>query len=100
LILVIRILYNVLIYRQKHEISNPSSDKTLQISSTKINALSSQPTPTLNINNNNDNLLLDESLHKQLRLWLEREETNGYQNISEACRIAFNNSLLSQNVSN
>ena len=33
------------------------------------------------------------------RQWLEREENDGYQHLSETCRIAMNNTFLKQLVS-
>lgn len=44
--------------------------------------------------------LLDKNVENKLRLWLEQEESHGYQNISELCRMAFNQTYSQQYVSN
>ncbi|CAF1170259.1 unnamed protein product [Rotaria sordida] len=64
-----------------------------QIISNKIEDSSSQKIDS-NINNNH---ILDEKLKKELNTWLEHEKNDGYQNLSEACRIALNNTFSKNN---
>ncbi|CAF3748358.1 unnamed protein product [Rotaria sordida] len=42
---------------------------------------------------------LDQKIEKQLRLWLQNEKNDGFRNLSEACRIALNNTFLKKHVS-
>jgi hypothetical protein len=43
---------------------------------------------------------LDKKLENKLRLWLDQEQSHGYQNINESCRMAFNQTYSQQYVSN
>ncbi|CAF1255399.1 unnamed protein product [Rotaria sordida] len=69
------------------------SNENQQIISNKIEDSSSQKIDS-NINNNH---ILDEKLKKELNTWLEHEKNDGYQNLSEACRIALNNTFSKNN---
>jgi len=42
---------------------------------------------------------LNEQISKQLHLWLEHEQNDGFRDLSETCRIAINNTFLKQLVS-
>ncbi len=80
------VIYKRFRYRQP---SNRSSNTT--------NDLPSQPLPS-NIDNNDSPL--DEKIENGFRLWLEQEQNDGYKNISESCRTAFNETISKRSVSN
>lgn len=42
---------------------------------------------------------LDPTIDQQLQLWLQREQNDGFRNLSETCRLAINNTFLKQLVS-
>lgn len=42
---------------------------------------------------------LDKKIEDELLLWLEKEQNDGYQNISESCRLALNTTYSKQSVS-
>ncbi|CAF0754282.1 unnamed protein product [Adineta steineri] len=53
--------------------------------------------PSINKNTISSNTQsLDEEIEKQLRLWLQHEQNDGFRNISETCRLAINNTFLKQ----
>jgi hypothetical protein len=43
---------------------------------------------------------LDKELENKLRLWLDQQQSHGYESIKEACRMAFNRTYSQQYVSN
>ncbi|CAF5110641.1 unnamed protein product, partial [Rotaria sp. Silwood1] len=81
-------------YNQYNKKNKQLSNKNKQIISNTINDSLLEQT-FLNKNNNNYHLL-DEKIAKELYLWLEYEQNNGYQYISEACRMSLNN-IFSKN---
>lgn len=54
---------------------------------------------TTSINIDNPKHALDGKIETELRIWLQREQNDGYRNISEACRIALNNTFSKNEVS-
>ncbi|CAF1060745.1 unnamed protein product [Adineta ricciae] len=58
-----------------------------------------QKTSSDNENNtsaNNSTQPLDPTIDQQLQLWLQREQNDGFRNLSETCRLAINNTFLKQ----
>lgn len=90
MLLIYRIFKNWRSYEEIRKISNENQQKT-------TDRLLLQQTPS-NISNNIHKI--DEKLEQDLRLWLEHEQDNGYQKLSEACRLALNNTFSKKLVSN
>jgi hypothetical protein len=86
LITILIFIYKRLQYKQKYNPPNQSSNKTNEL-------------PLQQISSNIPNNPLDKKIENQLRLWLEQEQNDGYQNISESCRRALNTIFSKENVS-
>jgi hypothetical protein len=54
---------------------------------------------TMNQSTANISSSLNEQTERQLHVWLQREQNDGFRNLSEICRIAINNTFLKQLVS-
>ncbi|CAF3518330.1 unnamed protein product [Rotaria sp. Silwood1] len=93
-IIILLIILKNFQYNQYNKKNKQLSNKNQQIISNTINDSLLEQT-FLNKNNNNYHLL-DEKIAKELYLWLEYEQNNGYQYISEACRMSLNN-IFSKN---
>ncbi|CAF4182418.1 unnamed protein product [Rotaria sp. Silwood2] len=46
------------------------------------------------VSSNTKTYPLNQQIEKHLRLWLQNEKNDGFRNLSEACRIAINNTFL------
>lgn len=79
--------------------SSPRKEPTSVIHRTDLPKPAQRPS-SINQQTVNTNFQpLDKQIESDLRQWLEREENNGYQHLSETCRIAMNNTFLKQLVS-
>jgi hypothetical protein len=90
LIITLPIIILIVIYkhlRSRQQFNRPSK---------KINDLPSQK---LSSNIKNNNHPLDKTIENKLGLWLKQEQNNGYQNISQSCRLALNRTFTKQYVS-
>ncbi|CAF4338515.1 unnamed protein product [Rotaria sp. Silwood2] len=97
-IIILLIISKNLKYGQYHKKNEQLSNENQQIMSNKTDNLSLQQTSAIiNNNNNNINYVLDEKIEKELHSWLEYEQNDGYQNLSEACRIALNKTFSKNN---
>ncbi len=93
-------------YNQHHDDFDRSSTKTQQTTLSNQNDISrsitTQKPSNINqqtISSNRNTQPLNEQIEKQLRLWLQHEQNDGFRNLSETCRIAINNTFLKQLVS-
>lgn len=101
------VIYQNFIHRQQRKPSDDSdrSSPSKQTTSSSIitrtdSSKPSQRPSSINQQTVNTNLQpLDKQIESDLRQWLEREENDGYQHLSETCRIAMNNTFLKQLVS-
>jgi hypothetical protein len=93
-------------YHHGHEDSDRSSNKKQQTTVSNQNDVSTSVTTqkpsSINqqtISTNPNSRPLNDQIEKQLRLWLQHEQNDGFRNLSETCRIAINNTFLKQLVS-
>ena len=97
-------------FNQHRGDSDKSTNKKQQIttSSSNRNDTSRSTTTTIQrpasihqqrISSNTNTSPLNEQIKKELCLWLEHEQNDGFRNLSETCRIAINNTFLKQLVS-
>jgi hypothetical protein len=89
-------------HRYNEDFDRSSNKNQKQTTISNKNDLS-KPTTTnqnqqTNLSNTNTRPL-DNQIKKQLHLWLEHEQNDGFRNLSEICRIAINNTFLKQLVS-
>jgi len=93
--------------RKNSDRSTPSKQQTTRLTnndfSRSTNTTTTQKPSSIHqqtiTSNKNSTGPLNEQIEKQLRLWLEHEQNDGYRNLSETCRIAMNNTFLKQLVS-
>ncbi len=81
-IIILIVIYKHLQYRQQF---NRLSKKINDLPAQKLSPTKNHP--------------LDKTIENKLGLWLKQEENNGYQNISQSCRIALNRTFTKQYVS-
>lgn len=95
-------------FSHHNEDSDQSSNIKRQTTLSNKNDLSRPATTTTTITTQRPSTIyqqtistgpLNEQVAKQLHLWLEHEQNDGFRNISETCRIAINNTFLKQLVS-
>jgi hypothetical protein len=94
------------IHHHHEDTDRSSSSKKRQITISNKNDLSTTITTQRSssilqqtISSNNNTVPLNEQIEKQLHLWLQNEQNDGFRNLSETCRIAINNTFLKQLVS-
>ncbi|UJR37916.1 hypothetical protein I4U23_030603 [Adineta vaga] len=93
---------------RRHDDNNRSSERKQettispqydQSKTTTTTTATTQKTSSVNQNNassNTNTQPLDVEIAKQLHLWLEREQNDGFRHLSETCRLAINNTFLKQ----
>lgn len=91
-ITILLFIYHRFQYRQQYKPSNKLSNKTNDLPLQQVSSNNDN-------NNNNHHHPLDKEIENKLHLWLEQEQNNGYQNISESYRIALNSIFSKQDVS-
>jgi hypothetical protein len=89
----------------RHEDIDRSSNKKQQttISDKAGPSTTTQRTTSTNqqtLSSNNNTRPLNDQIEKQLHLWLQQEQNDGFRNLSETCRTAINSTFLKQHVSN
>jgi len=114
LVVLLSVIYkNLLARKQKnsssihrhHEDNDRSSSKKQQTIISNKNDSSTTTTqrpssiPQQTISSNTNTSPLNAQIEKQLYLWLQHEQNDGFRNLSEVCRIAINNTFLKQLVS-
>ena len=73
--------------------------KALFNSSSPLSSTDKRSISSVNSSPSTNSSPLDEQIQKQLRLWLLRAKNGGYQDLSEACRQAMNNTFQKELVS-
>ena len=67
------------------------SDSSRSVTTQKASSINQQT-----ISSKPDTRPLDENVEKQLRVWLQCEQNDGFRNLSETCRLALNDTFLKQ----
>ncbi|CAF2847087.1 unnamed protein product [Rotaria sp. Silwood2] len=71
-----------------------SNKNDLSKSTTAIEQKTSSSINQQTVSSNTKTDPLNQQIEKHLRLWLQNEKNDGFRNLSEACRIAINNTFL------
>ncbi|CAM4748908.1 unnamed protein product [Rotaria magnacalcarata] len=89
-IIIFIVIFKIITYQTQHKKRTQTFDVNPP---TVVNTTKDSSSQVTTSNKLNTIRPLDVRLERELRSWLEHEQNDGYQKLSEACRIALNNTF-------